>query len=820
MNNDPIYEAKRRLPLPALMEKLGYGDHAQKSARCPFHEDAKNSFSVYQNPEGLWRFNCFAGCGHGDEIHFLERTRKLSKADAIRFFLETAGLKAIASGPPSTDSFDWNACVASFLLSHAKKLASWRGYSVEFVACLHERGLVGLFGVEHIAFPVQDENGEVVGCHYRLEDGSWRYYPKDRGVRPLVIGDLAKASSVLIFESQWDAAAVMDQLGWHKESVVSDAIVITRGASNGKTAAKLISKMMSRDSVIYAWPQNDPINPKTGKAPAEEWLRDISLSAGRQVRRVATPKEYKDVNEWIQSGARGNDIRKAILTATAVGPREDDCAESDLSAEISPEEEQTVVPFPTSSLPPVLAEFVSAIAKAERVPEALPGCCVLAAIAAAIGTGLDIQSGPDQRTRGNIYVLATADSGSGKSKIFRQVMAPLFKYEGELIDHWKREVAPKNEAQIVFFKQQIDELKKDVRKDIPEEQREELIERLKYPKARLEELKKMATPRLVLQDATVEVLVVRLAENNETLVSASADARKLVDNLLGRNNPGRMVDDSVYLQAFSGDYIAVDRQSRETVTLHCPCLTLCWLVQPDILDTLLNEASLQAGGFLARLLLTHTMAVAQPIVDHSITVGPDVRQRWERRVTDLLVTYRKPGVRHTIAVPDSIWQMFREYHNRIVARLSGELADVKSYAMRWTEQAWRLAVGLQAGEFGKDAHSQALTPETAKRALTLADWFAGEQLNVLARGRYEARKELEDRVLKLLDERWERHREDWITHRRVQNTHIARTADEARALLNKMEAAGVLVREEKRREQGGHIERRYRLRSGRNPVPG
>ena len=37
--SDDIRIAKRRVPLPALMERLGLADHAKKSALCPFHEE-------------------------------------------------------------------------------------------------------------------------------------------------------------------------------------------------------------------------------------------------------------------------------------------------------------------------------------------------------------------------------------------------------------------------------------------------------------------------------------------------------------------------------------------------------------------------------------------------------------------------------------------------------------------------------------------------------------------------------------------------------------------------------------------------------------
>jgi hypothetical protein len=40
VSQDLLAQAKRRLPMSALMAQLGFGDRAKKSARCPFHEDS------------------------------------------------------------------------------------------------------------------------------------------------------------------------------------------------------------------------------------------------------------------------------------------------------------------------------------------------------------------------------------------------------------------------------------------------------------------------------------------------------------------------------------------------------------------------------------------------------------------------------------------------------------------------------------------------------------------------------------------------------------------------------------------------------------
>lgn len=93
-----IDEAKRRLPLPALMRQLGYNEkHIRKTALCPFHSDEHPSFSVFQSKNGKgWQWKCHAGCGYGDEIALLVKHFNISRPEAIRRYLDMAGFPAPA----------------------------------------------------------------------------------------------------------------------------------------------------------------------------------------------------------------------------------------------------------------------------------------------------------------------------------------------------------------------------------------------------------------------------------------------------------------------------------------------------------------------------------------------------------------------------------------------------------------------------------------------------------------------------------------------------------------------------------------------------
>jgi hypothetical protein len=51
-------------------------------------------------------------------------------------------------------------------------------------------------------------------------------------------------------------------------------------------------------------------------------------------------------------------------------------------------------------------------------PKPLAGCCVLGFLSASIGAGLQVTSGPNRVTRANLYIMPSAESGSGKSETY------------------------------------------------------------------------------------------------------------------------------------------------------------------------------------------------------------------------------------------------------------------------------------------------------------------------------------------------------------------------------------------------------------------
>ena len=97
-----------------------------------------------------------------------------------------------------------------------------------------------------------------------------------------------------------------------------------------------------------------------------------------------------------------------------------------------------------------------------------------------------------------------------------------------------------------------------------------------------------------------------------------------------------------------------------------------------------------------------------------------------------------------------------------------------------------------------------LSADTAARAIALADWFAGEQLRILERGRHAARRAKRDEVLELLAIN-----PRGITARMVQQKRITDTAEETHALLASMEADGELTGKDSKPQTGEHVTRTF-----------
>lgn len=712
-----------------------------------------------------------------------------------------------------------------------------RSLTPELIAWLHARQLIGVFR-NRLAFPVHDASGTVVRAHVRAvkrqPDGSekvfWFNTPKGPGL-PLIIGDGRTATTAWTFESQFDMLAALDLAGWHKspDGPAGIVAVATRGAENGRRLAGLFSP----DATLVLFPQNDPPRPDRAETSAQKWTREAAAHCGcKTVQLVSIPGDFKDLNDALRAGLTSEEFRAALAATQPFAPPPDlhFAPPRNVSKPVimlPPEDEadaaDTPQPFPVESLPPALAGIVAAVARCERVPAALPAVCALGVASAAIGAGLEIASATDRVTRANLFVLADAESGSGKSQVFRRIAEPFVEHQHQLHEAFCEETAPQLASEIGLLTRKIKRLEtKAAKENTDPTDRERMLGELEFKNARRAELQqKSAPPCVICGDVTSEKLAVLLAANRETLFSASPEARQIVDIVCGRYHSTKSTDEAIYLSGFSGDFLRVDRLGRDPLTLRRPCLSVLWLLQPDAMARLFETETLVQSGFLPRFLTCHTQAAPKKIIEgEAQAVSDAVRAQWSGLIADLLATYHAAGKPHRVEPSPEAKRLLDDFFNAVVDRRGGELSDVGQFASRYGEQAWRVTLTFHAALYGRDAHSHPLDAETAQCAIVAVQWFVDAQLNVLTRNRRQAAEKLETEVLELLATRQERQGPDYLTARDVYRARIAPTPEAAHALLARMETDGLLTGEDNRPPHGGRATRLFRAVGGKNPVPG
>jgi len=332
-----IAEAKRRLPLPDLLTRLGLGDHAKKSACCPWpqnhkHGDRTPSFGIFRRGDG-WGWKCFV-CGSGDEITFLEKHEGLSNADAIRRYCELAGVNGNGGRdtgrPPVAASASArskkpmesqaNATPSCFLpksdVAFAEGVAKRLAVRVETIQALIAEQALGFEKARGaIAFACQNVDGSIAALHLRGKrpDGQrwFAWTPEGCTAGPWRLPAIKWATKgVIVAEGETDAIAALDT-GIEQEGF---AVIAKTGAGIFPDDAL----DLLRGKTVFVIPDSD----KAGREGADKTA--AKLAAVCEVHVVTLPdmpthgngEPRKDLRDWLGLGSG-----KAELLALLDGAR-------------------------------------------------------------------------------------------------------------------------------------------------------------------------------------------------------------------------------------------------------------------------------------------------------------------------------------------------------------------------------------------------------------------------------------------------------------------------------------------------------------------
>lgn len=409
----------------------------------------------------------------------------------------------------------------------------------------------------------------------------------------------------------------------------------------------------------------------------------------------------------------------------------------------------TPLPFPWFNLPPVCLAMAGHITMSTLVPISLAASAIIGVISAALGSGLEVESGGDRRTRGNLFILPIAQTGTGKDESLKFAAKPLFQVEHQAQSQWDQNILPGLKTRTLIAQKQIKTLEK-AATGKGEDNAKEL--EAAFREVDLAENDLNSRPVFCTTDATREAIVACLGtQAGESLAVITAEGRGAVSNILGRYTKGNASDEDLYCACHSGTPINQQRRTKESINLARPCLTMLVMVQPDVWKSLSAMDNLRESGLLPRFLFFDAKAESDPLPLKPHCIPADVSDEYTELIRSLCEAYRlHKGDAHCIKCPEEAYGVLWAFDNECRARrrTGGDMNDIAGFVARWAEQAWRISVVLHAMEHGGDAHNHPLSVETAKYAITLTRWFVQEQLGLLNEGRQKMR---EERFQKLVD---------------------------------------------------------------------
>lgn len=415
--------------------------------------------------------------------------------------------------------------------------------------------------------------------------------------------------------------------------------------------------------------------------------------------------------------------------------------------------EEDELPFPMHCLPGIAGEMARQIARVTTAQnEALAGASCLGIISAAVGAGIEVRTGGERRTRGNLYCLAIAKSGTGKGEAFTLAADPFEQLEAQAIATFEEQTRPHLTASLQVADSRAKRLVTAAAKETDRHARIGAEMECRQAMTEKEDLQRAleAAPRWKVADVTKEQLAVVMAgQPGEAVASMSSEARGIFSIVKGKYS-AEGGDEDFYCSAYSGDSVTVDRVNRPRVTLRRPCLSILWMIQPDAARKAFADSTLTESGLMPRFLTFDAKAEPQVRDAPPAPIPQQCKDRWANLIGELVENYRLRGDEPRVAsVMPEASALLAEYERENIRRRqsTGDLPDLASYVARWAENAWRLAVVLHAARHGATAHEAALDEQTAADAVEITRWFSKMQLQVLAAGR---RENLKTRLLALL----------------------------------------------------------------------
>ena len=275
-----------------------------------------------------------------------------------------------------------------------------------------------------------------------------------------------------------------------------------------------------------------------------------------------------------------------------------------------PTEETPNLEFPKGVFDECTEKYIDSVARSQQVDRAAVAVAVLAVLATSVQGKFKIWY-PDETNHLhtlNLYCLIAASPSERKSTISKLLMKPVFDWQKEKIESYNELIAKytaeKNAAESDAAGASK-ALKSSKSKDLTDEERQELENRIKTATLKKAELKAPESPYHIFSDITPEALAQSLQDCGQrgAIFNDEPSALKIIAGLY---NNGQVGNIDIYLHSYDGGFTDVRRAGgRTSIHLDNPLLTMLIYGQPSIINSILTNPELVGNGMISRFCLAY-----------------------------------------------------------------------------------------------------------------------------------------------------------------------------------------------------------------------
>jgi hypothetical protein len=344
-----------------------------------------------------------------------------------------------------------------------------------------------------------------------------------------------------------------------------------------------------------------------------------------------------------------------------------------------------LAPWPWEVFPPVLADLGREIVRTIGTCDELPGLGLLCVASIALRNKIKVQIKAGHTQHANLYGLAVLPPGQKKTPVGKVLLPPFTDWQREQMDAY-RDALNQWEARARIARARVAKMEKaagDANDEEAQELQRAIEEQQKVLKA------KPVKPCLFTNDATSERVARLMDEHAGAMGVFTSEGRKVLAIARGRYTKGSGSDVDLWLAAYSGDYIRVDRNKEgfEPIELPEPVLSAFVAAQPDTLRALGENEEIRASGFLARwdYICPDAITAAEY---RTASIAPHIQHAYGeaiRRLIELPYAVFPDGTPapHLIGFTLDAFQRWTAYHNELAAEAGRSVGHKPTAFVEW-----------------------------------------------------------------------------------------------------------------------------------------